>query len=124
MKLFASFLAAITLACALYALAAPSFAQPTATNVAPQTQQQPQIKGDAPSAVDDQKRPPVVKCTWNCGAPQPSGVVESVGTKYTMFHQDGTPTRATANASPTQADTVKTKGSTSTSTSTTSDSHH
>lgn len=50
--------------------------------------------------VDEElKRPPRVKVVWGPGLPAFEGVVESVGTKYTMFREDGMPVRATTNIS-------------------------
>ncbi len=49
-----------------------------------------------PEGPEDKRRPPKVGVKWANGAlPEFLGVVESVGTKYTMFLPDGTPCRAT-----------------------------
>jgi Contractile injection system tube protein len=43
----------------------------------------------------DKKRPPMVTWTWGKEMPTFKGVVMSLGVKYTMFLNDGTPCRAT-----------------------------
>jgi hypothetical protein len=51
-----------------------------------------------PDGAEDKKRPTRVKVQWANGAlPAFEGVIESIGTKYTMFLPDGTPVRATCN---------------------------
>jgi hypothetical protein len=51
-----------------------------------------------PDGSEEEKRPPKVGVKWANGQlPEFLGVVESVGTKYTMFLPDGTPCRATVN---------------------------
>jgi hypothetical protein len=48
-----------------------------------------------PDGSEEEKRPPKVGVKWANGAlPEFLGVLESVGTKYTMFFPDGTPCRA------------------------------
>ncbi len=42
----------------------------------------------------DKRRPPRVKVTWGAAMPAFEGVIESIGTKYTLFLPDGTPVRA------------------------------
>lgn len=42
------------------------------------------------------KRPPRVRVDWIGGLPPFEGVIESIGTKYTMFTSEGFPARATA----------------------------
>jgi len=54
----------------------------------------------------DKKRPHQVKVLWGSGSglmPEFVGVIESVGTKYTMFTAKGTPVRATCNVKLKQA---------------------
>ena len=49
-----------------------------------------------PNGPEDKKRPPRVGVKWGTGRlPEFQGVIESVGTKYTLFLPDGTPVRAT-----------------------------
>ncbi len=51
-----------------------------------------------PNGTEDRKRPTRVQVRWGAGIlPVFEGVIESVGTKYTMFLPDGTPVRATCN---------------------------
>lgn len=51
---------------------------------------------EALTAIDpDLQRPPMVQVVWGNKLPPFKGVVESIGTKYTMFLPDGTPCRAT-----------------------------
>jgi len=45
---------------------------------------------------EDEKRPPRVKITFGT-LPAFEGVIESIGTKYTMFTEAGIPVRATCN---------------------------
>jgi len=47
-----------------------------------------------PNGSEDKKRPTRVKVIWG-GLPAFEGVIESIGTKYTMFLPSGTPVRAT-----------------------------
>lgn len=47
-----------------------------------------------PNGSEDKKRPTRVKVVWG-GLPAFEGVIESIGTKYTMFLPSGTPVRAT-----------------------------
>jgi len=54
------------------------------------------------------KRPPMVTFTWGSDL-KFSGVVDSMGVQYTMFAQDGTPTRATVNLSLKSASKAETK---------------
>lgn len=44
---------------------------------------------------EDKRRPTRVKISWGTSLPTFEGVIESIGTKYTMFLADGTPVRAT-----------------------------
>jgi len=54
------------------------------------------VRDASDGAPEDKKRPPRLKVVWGSGAlPAFEGVLESVGTKYTMFLPDGTPVRAT-----------------------------
>lgn len=48
-----------------------------------------------PNGPEAKKRPTRVKVTAGIGAIAFEGVIESIGTKYTMFLPDGTPVRAT-----------------------------
>lgn len=49
-----------------------------------------------PNGAEDKKRPTRVKVIWGAGVlPAFEGVIESVGTKYTMFLPSGMPVRAT-----------------------------
>jgi hypothetical protein len=51
-----------------------------------------------PDGAEEKKRPTRVKVQWASGKlPAFEGVIESIGTKYTMFLPDGTPCRATCN---------------------------
>ena len=59
------------------------------------------------------KRPPMVHVGWGTntnGLPAFEGVVESVGTKYTMFLDNGTPVRATCSVKIKEASRLSTKG--------------
>ena len=53
------------------------------------------VRNPATSAAEDEKRPSRVKVVWAGGLPPFEGVIESVGTKYTMFSDKGFPVRAT-----------------------------
>jgi hypothetical protein len=55
------------------------------------------------------KRPPLVTFTWGSKFPVFSGVIESVGVKYTLFLPDGTPVRATATIKVKEAASVRVK---------------
>lgn len=46
-------------------------------------------------SAETDKHPPRVLVTWGPNFPKFQGVIESLGTKYTMFLDDGTPVRAT-----------------------------
>jgi hypothetical protein len=48
-----------------------------------------------PEGKEEEKRPTRVRITWGGGLPDFEGVIESIGTKYTMFLPDGVPVRAT-----------------------------
>jgi hypothetical protein len=63
-----------------------------------------------PDGSEEEKRPPKVGVKWADGAlPEFLGVVESVGTKYTMFLPDGTPVRATCTVSIKEANSLSFK---------------
>ena len=47
-----------------------------------------------PDGPEEKRRPPRVSVKWGV-LPEFQGVIESIGTKYTMFLPDGTPVRAT-----------------------------
>jgi hypothetical protein len=53
------------------------------------------VRNPAESAPEDEKRPSRIKVIWSGGLPPFEGVLESVGTKYTMFSPKGFPVRAT-----------------------------
>jgi hypothetical protein len=53
------------------------------------------VKVEADEAEKDQRRPAQVMITWGTLS-EFEGVIESIGTKYTMFLPSGTPVRATA----------------------------
>jgi hypothetical protein len=53
------------------------------------------VRNPASGAAEDEKRPSRVKVIWAGGLPPFEGVIESVGTKYTMFSDKGFPVRAT-----------------------------
>jgi hypothetical protein len=53
----------------------------------------------------DKHRPPLVMFQW--GSTKFEGVMESLTVRYTMFHSDGKPCRATANLSIKEAKTAK-----------------
>jgi hypothetical protein len=55
---------------------------------------------------DGLKRPPMVEVSWSASMPVFKGVVESMNVKYTMFLEDGTPCRCTANLKFKQADSA------------------
>jgi hypothetical protein len=57
---------------------------------------------------DEEKRPPLCMVVWG-GFPPFKGVITKVGTKYTMFLQDGTPVRATCTVTMEEADKVRAK---------------
>lgn len=61
---------------------------------------------------EKKKRPPMCIFLWGKNFPSFMGVIESLGTKYTMFLPDGTPVRATVTLKMKQADelTIGTKG--------------
>lgn len=48
-----------------------------------------------PNGSEDKKRPTRVRINWGAGLPDFEGVIESIGTKYTMFLPSGAPVRAT-----------------------------
>ena len=48
-----------------------------------------------PTGAEEKKRPTRVKVTWGAGLPPFEGVIESIGTKYTMVLPTGVPVRAT-----------------------------
>jgi hypothetical protein len=50
------------------------------------------------------KRPPLLLFEWGRNVPVFKGVIENLNVKYTMFLEDGTPTRATVNLTMKQAD--------------------
>jgi hypothetical protein len=52
------------------------------------------MKVEADEAEKDERRPAQVMIAWG-GLPAFEGVIESIGTKYTMFLPSGTPVRAT-----------------------------
>ena len=52
------------------------------------------VRNPAESAPEDEKRPSRIKVVWSGGLPPFEGVLESVGTKYTMFSPKGFPVRA------------------------------
>ncbi len=58
---------------------------------------------------DDKKRPPMVTWTWGDKMPTFKGVVESLGVKYTMFLNNGTPCRATVTLKLKEASKVMSK---------------
>lgn len=99
MKLIASVVAAATLACILVAMALPASGQPTLQQptaiVAPM--KAPQVPPPAQST--EPEAPPEVRFIWGDQLPGSERVVESIGTKYTMFGVDGTPQRATVTGS-------------------------
>jgi hypothetical protein len=53
------------------------------------------VMDSSANAPEEKKRPPLVKVKWGATALQFQGVIESIGTKYTMFLPNGTPVRAT-----------------------------
>jgi hypothetical protein len=55
------------------------------------------------------KRPPLVLFQWGSAFPAFSGVIESIGVKYTLFLPDGTPVRATAAITVKEAASVRVK---------------
>jgi hypothetical protein len=62
------------------------------------------VRDPAESAPEDKKRPPLVEVRWDGGLPSFKGVIESVGTKYTMFSPKGHPVRATCTVKVKEAD--------------------
>ncbi len=61
-----------------------------------------------PSAGSDKdKHPPRVLVTWGANFPTFKGVIESLGTKYSMFLEDGTPVRATCTVKIKEVDEVQ-----------------
>ncbi len=50
---------------------------------------------DPKSNTQEDLHPPLVVLTWGAKFPSFRGVIESLGTKYTMFLPNGTPVRAT-----------------------------
>lgn len=48
-----------------------------------------------PNGSEEKKRPTRVQVIWGNGLPAFEGVIESIGTKYTMFLPSGVPVRAT-----------------------------
>jgi hypothetical protein len=60
-----------------------------------------------PDGPEDKRRPPRVGVKWGTGKlPEFQGVIESIGTKYTMFLADGTPVRATCHVKVREASRV------------------
>jgi hypothetical protein len=59
--------------------------------------------------IESKKRPPNCTFTYGSSIPVFTGVVESLGVKYTMFGPDGTPWRCTVNIKMKQADKVMNK---------------
>jgi hypothetical protein len=53
------------------------------------------VMDSSPGASEEKKRPTRVQVLWPGGLPAFEGVIESIGTKYTMFLPSGTPVRAT-----------------------------
>jgi hypothetical protein len=62
------------------------------------------VRNPATSAPEDEKRPPLVEVRWDGGLPSFKGVIESIGTKYTMFSPKGFPVRATCTVKVKEAD--------------------
>lgn len=56
------------------------------------------------------KHPPRVLVSWGGAFPKFRGVIESLGTKYTMFMPDGTPVRATCTLKIKEVDEVQLGG--------------
>lgn len=64
-----------------------------------------------PSAGSEKdKHPPRVIVAWGGGFPPFKGVIESLGTKYTMFMPNGTPVRATCSIKVKEVDEVQLGG--------------
>lgn len=61
-------------------------------------------------SADKDKHPPRVLVTWGPSFPKFRGVIESLGTKYTMFLEDGTPVRATCTLKIKEVDAVQAGG--------------
>lgn len=104
MKFIAGIGAALTLAGALVVMTSPASSQ-TAPRVVVQTQpigpviMAPKAEIVPPPIAAEpapEEAPPRVTVPWETGAPPFRGVVESLGTKYTLFMPDGAPVRATA----------------------------
>lgn len=55
-------------------------------------------------AESEEHRPAKVMVIWSGGLPEFEGVIESIGTKYTMFLPNGMPVRATVNIRVKEAD--------------------
>ena len=64
---------------------------------------------NASAGSEKDKHPPRVMVTWG-GLPKFKGVIESLGTKYTMFLPDGTPVRATCTLKIKEVDEVQLGG--------------
>lgn len=62
-----------------------------------------------PEQAEEDKHPPRVLVTWGPSFPKFRGVIESLGTKYTMFLEDGTPVRATCTLKIKEVDVAKKK---------------
>jgi hypothetical protein len=58
---------------------------------------------------DKEKHPPLVMVSWGSNFPSFTGVIESLGIKYTMFREDGTPVRATCTLKIKETDEVEKK---------------
>ena len=103
MKFIASVGAALTLAGALVVMTSPASSQ-IAPRAVVKTQpigpvvMAPNAEIVAPpiAAAPAPEEPPRVTVIWDGGLPAFEGVVESIGTKYTMFAPDGSAVRATA----------------------------
>lgn len=61
-------------------------------------------------SADKDKHPPRVIVSWGSNFPPFRGVIESLGTKYTMFREDGTPVRATCTLKIKEVDAVQAGG--------------
>ena len=61
-------------------------------------------------SADKDKHPPRVIVSWGSSFPSFRGVIESLGTKYTMFREDGTPVRATCTLKIKEVDAVQAGG--------------
>jgi hypothetical protein len=62
-----------------------------------------------PNGAEGKRRPTRVKIVWGNGLPPFEGVIESVGTRYTMFLPSGTPVRATCTVKVKEASRVSFK---------------